>query len=95
MKPSSALYLVTALLSSVALFGALVSPSLAHAMPHWAGPAATWLQGWPMVGHDPQRTNRSTSAGPVQPHVRFTYRGPCGTPLIGPDGSIYSWCAQA
>jgi len=47
-----------------------------------------------MVGHDPQRTNRGTSIGPARPRLRFMYRGSCGTPLIGPDGSLFSWCAQ-
>jgi outer membrane protein assembly factor BamB len=47
-----------------------------------------------MVGHDPQHTNRSASTGPLTPHLLFTFPGPCSTPLIGPDGSLYSWCPQ-
>jgi len=86
--------LAAALVSGAALSGALVSPGLARAVPRQATPAAAWLGGWPMVGHDPQRTNRGTSIGPARPRLRFVYRGHCGTPLIGPDGSLFSWCAQ-
>lgn len=44
-----------------------------------------------MVGHDAQRTARGTSVGPAHPHLLWTYRGLAGPPLIGPDGSVYSW----
>ncbi len=57
-----------------------------------AEPASVrWAQAWPMVGHDPQRTARGGGVGPLHPHLLWTYRGLDGPPLIGPDGSAYSW----
>ena len=50
-----------------------------------------WARAWPMVGHDPQRTARSASVGPLRPHLLWSYRGLQGPPLVGPDGSVYSW----
>lgn len=87
-------YVIAALLSGATISGASLAPGLAHGALQASAPVSQWLQGWPMVGHDPQRTNRSPGAGPLRPHLLFTYRGPCNLPLIGPDGSIYSWCAQ-
>jgi hypothetical protein len=55
--------------------------------------AAFGDQGWPMVGHDPQRTRRGTSVGPLHPHRVFTVRGMVGPPLVSPDGSVYFWSA--
>lgn len=53
-----------------------------------ADAVSSWLTGWPMAGHDPQRTNRSPDIGPVHPHVLFTHRGFYAR-LVGPDGTIY------
>jgi outer membrane protein assembly factor BamB len=49
-----------------------------------------WLQGWPMVGHDPQRTSRSPNTGPLHPRLLFTHKG-FYAELAGPDGSLYGW----
>lgn len=87
-------YVVAALLSSAAVSGALPAPGLAHGALRTSVPVSRWLQGWPMLGHDPQRTNRSPGAGPLRPHLIFSYRDPCDVPVIGSDGGIYSWCAQ-
>lgn len=46
---------------------------------------------WLMVGHDPQRTQRSADAGPLHPRALFAYRGIWGPPLFGADGSVYTW----
>src|SRR5438552_6897174 len=85
---------VAALLCGAILASAAGIPTTTHAAPRTAVTSSSWLQGWPMVGHDPQHTNRSASTGPLTPHLLFTYPGPCGVPLIGPDSSFYSWCAQ-
>jgi len=50
--------------------------------------ASAWLQGWPMDGHDPQRTDRSPAMGPAHPRLLFTRRH-VGVGLIGPDGAMY------
>lgn len=79
------------------LAGVLVSlpPLAAHTVTHAAGGAdgqvAAWVRAWPMVGHDPQRTNRSPSSGPLHPRLVFTAPHIAGPPLIGPDGTMYSW----
>jgi len=78
----------------LAAAGILTLPPAARAAPPRIRQATAWLQGWPMAGHDPQRTNRSPVVGPAHPLLRATYRGGCNPPLIGPDGSIYGWCAQ-
>ncbi|GAC1435541.1 MAG: hypothetical protein NVSMB65_09530 [Chloroflexota bacterium] len=52
---------------------------------------AAWAAAWPMVGHDPRRTNRGTGSGPLRPHLVFGTRGIVGLPLIGPDGNLYGW----
>lgn len=62
----------------------------------WAArPAAPLLapsaQAWLMVGHDPQRTARSASIGPLHPRLLWAYRGVYGPPLISRDGSVYGW----
>lgn len=44
-----------------------------------------------MVGHDPQRTNRSPEIASVHPKLLFTYGPVESSPLVGPDGGIYSW----
>lgn len=53
--------------------------------------ASAWLQGWPMVGHDPRRTNRSPGRGPAHPHLIFKTTLLGGSVVIGADGSIYGW----
>jgi outer membrane protein assembly factor BamB len=52
-------------------------------------PAPSWLQAWPMTGHDPRRSNRSPASGPVEPHLLFEQKG-LYPQLAGPDGSIYA-----
>lgn len=47
-----------------------------------------WLAGWPMNGHDPQRTNRSPATGPLQPHLIFQRTGAV-VRYIAPDGNLY------
>ncbi len=84
-------HVVVALLSSAVLCSVLTSPRLAHATPLLARQGADWLQGWPMAGHDPQRTNRSPGAGPLTPHLLFTTPLLAGPVLIGADGSLYGW----
>jgi hypothetical protein len=53
-----------------------------------ASAASTWLQGWPMVGHDPQRTNSSPDIGPLHPHLLFAHPD-FYAQIVGPDGSLY------
>lgn len=94
MKPCKGLwtrYMVAAFVGSTTLSGALVPPSLAHAAPRQAASATRWLQGWPMVGHDPQRTNRSPETGPAHPRLVFTSPLLSGLVLISADGSLYGW----
>lgn len=50
-------------------------------------PASTWLRGWPMDGHDPQRTGLSLVSGPIHPHLVREHAGFSGE-LVAPDGSI-------
>jgi outer membrane protein assembly factor BamB len=44
-----------------------------------------------MVGHDPQRTNRSPDIGPAHPRLLFTTSLIGGPALVGADGSLYGW----
>jgi hypothetical protein len=67
------------------LIGGLTTATSAATTP------VNWQPAWPMVGHDPQRTARSAGAGPLQPHLIWTHAGMYGPPLVGPDGSVYSW----
>jgi outer membrane protein assembly factor BamB len=62
-----------------------------HAAPRTAAQGGAWLEGWPMVGHDPQRTNRSSGIGPMHPHLVFTTPLLAGSVVIGGDGSVYGW----
>ncbi len=62
---------------------------LTHASPT----PPSWLQAWPMAGHDPQRTNRSPASGPVEPRLLFERTG-LYPQLAGPDGSIYAASAH-
>lgn len=48
----------------------------------------SWFQGWPMIGHDPQRTNRSPTIGPTHPHLLFKLKG-VSIAFVGPDGTLY------
>jgi hypothetical protein len=52
---------------------------------------ASWARAWPMLGHDPQRTSRSPMVGPVHPHLLFTVSNISLSPVIGPDGTVYTW----
>jgi len=57
--------------------------------------SAAWAQGWTMVGHDPQRTERSPSV--VRLHLRLisTYTDDgCRAPLVDAAGDIYAWCGK-
>jgi outer membrane protein assembly factor BamB len=73
------------------VLAALVFPLRPGASPAHAavGAASAWAAAWSMVGHDPQRTNRSGSLGPLHPHLLFTVAGLAGPPLIGANGDIY------
>ncbi len=51
----------------------------------------SWLRGWPMVGHDPQRTNRSPVVGPLHPHLLWTVKSKVPDAVIGSDGTVYAW----
>lgn len=53
---------------------------------------SAWLHGWPMVGHDPQRTNRSPIDGPVHPRLLWSIPG-IQVNVVGPDGTLYG-CAH-
>lgn len=44
---------------------------------------------WPMFLHDPAHTGRSPYAGPRAPHVRWTLDFGDGSPVIGPDRTVY------
>ncbi len=77
------------------IWGALLCLSLAPTTwgERWAsaaGAQASWAGAWPMVGHDPQRTNRSASVGPLHPRLLFTDHSVIGPVLIDPDGSLYT-----
>lgn len=47
-----------------------------------------WLRGWPMIFHDPQRTNRSPATGPREPHLLFSRRH-TDVYLVGSGGRLY------
>ncbi len=58
-----------------------------------ASAASAWVQGWAMVGHDPQQTGRSLSTVRLHPRLIFTYSDDgCGAPLVDGAGGIYAWC---
>lgn len=82
-----------ALLAGVAasLPPALAARTVTHAAGGSSGRLAAWAQAWPMVGHDPQRTYRSASIGPLHPQLIFSSGTDVSNPLIGPDGSLYGW----
>ncbi len=52
---------------------------------------ASWARAWPMVGHDPQHTNRSASIGPLHPRLLFINHSLTPPVLIGADGGLYGW----
>ena len=84
------------LLLTVELVGARAArPAAPSSVPWVASPKAPspvpWAQAWPMVGHDPRRTARGATVGPLHPHLLWTYRGLDGPPLIGRDGRVYGW----
>lgn len=58
-------------------------------------PAATWLRGWPMVGHDAQRTNRSPDRGPLRPHLIWTRKDIESSPAVDADGRIVGWASAS
>jgi len=50
--------------------------------------------GWPMQGHDAQRTSRSSTAGPTSSKLKWIYDLPVrlqdnACPIVGTDGTIY------
>ncbi|MGH2390935.1 MAG: hypothetical protein ACRDIE_22270, partial [Chloroflexota bacterium] len=69
-------------------------PTAVYASKTTAARTTSWARAWPMVGHDPRRTNRGPSVGPLHPRILFTYRDDCSSPIIGADSRIYSWCAR-
>lgn len=77
-------------LGGLMLSGALVAPRAAPLAGQRATPLAAWAQAWPMVGHDPQRTNRSASTGPLHPRLLFAVASLTRPALIGADGGIYA-----
>lgn len=65
---------------------ALLPGGTFHAAP--AGVSrSTWLRGWLMPGHDPQRTSRSSAVGPAHPHLLFD-RPSTSIEAVGPDGAM-------
>ena len=65
---------------------ALLPGGTSHAAP--AGVSrSTWLRGWLMPGHDPQRTSRSSAVGPAHPHLLFD-RPSTSIEAVGPDGAM-------
>ncbi|HZS94676.1 MAG TPA: hypothetical protein VFA78_07755 [Chloroflexota bacterium] len=54
-------------------------------------PIQNWLRGWPMVGHDPQRTNHSPLIGPAHPQLLWTRRGIADQPIVATNDTIYAW----
>ncbi len=48
---------------------------------------STWLRGWLMPGHDPQRTSRSDAVGPAHPRLLFQ-RPSTSIEAVGPDGAM-------
>lgn len=80
--------LVYGILLYVALAPTARPPAHAAVAPT-AATLLSWARAWPMVGHDPQRTNRSASAGPLHPRLLFTNHIVTRPVLIGSDGSLY------
>jgi outer membrane protein assembly factor BamB/DNA-binding beta-propeller fold protein YncE len=64
-------------------------PPELYFLTHLAPPPPSWLQAWPMSGHDPQHTSRSPASSPIEPHLLFQRKGLLPE-LAGPDGSIYA-----
>lgn len=79
------------LLSAVLVLFLTALPGSARAAGASMRASVPWTGAWPMVGHDPQRTARSASAGPLHPRLLWTYQGANGPPLIGPDGGVDAW----
>jgi outer membrane protein assembly factor BamB len=50
-------------------------------------PTPSTLAGWPMDGHDPQRTSRSPGVGPLQPRLLFHRKG-VTVSYVAPDGTM-------
>jgi outer membrane protein assembly factor BamB len=50
--------------------------------------APAWLDGWPMDGHDPQRTSRSPGIGPVQMRLTAAVNGVYAS-VAGPESELY------
>lgn len=48
-----------------------------------------------MAGHDPQRTSRSPSIGPLYPRLLFRHSHVISQPLVGPDNTIYGWSTSS
>ncbi len=49
---------------------------------------SSWLRGWPMVGHDPQRSYDSPFLGPTHPLLLWSRAGFYSLPAITPHGTI-------
>jgi outer membrane protein assembly factor BamB len=60
------------------------------ALPH-KGVPASWIQGWPMTGHDLQRTNRSPAAVSTSLHLLFQIRTRLIDPVVDASGGIYGF----
>jgi len=83
------LMVLFALITLAALPVILVAGGRLAVTPALARPGADLLQGWPMQGHDPQRTSRSPATGPAHPHLLFARKGFYAL-LVGPNGEIYA-----
>jgi outer membrane protein assembly factor BamB len=55
-----------------------------------AAPAAVGAEGWFMAGHDAANTNRSTVVSAQAPALLPGWPRFSDTPLVGPDGTVYS-----
>jgi len=71
----------------------ILVPHVSSAASRITAPASSWLAGWPMAGHDPQRTYRSPETAPTDPHLLLTRKN-LGVRIIGPNGRLYGYAGS-
>jgi DNA-binding beta-propeller fold protein YncE len=75
-------------LSGILAIGAVSVVVAAVPLQAQTPPSTSWLAGWPMSGHDPQRTYRSPLIGPTSPRLLFK-RSHVFVNVTGPNGHMY------
>lgn len=53
-----------------------------------------WRRSWPMVGHDPQRSSRSSAVVGLHLRLRGSYPDVRSPAVVGPGGGIYVWTSN-